>query len=373
MLTIPHEKKRVVVAMSGGVDSSLVAALMVEQGYQVIGVTLKLWMPEQTDLQHKDESGTCCSYQDVMDAKKVCSILGIPHYVFNLKDQFKETVVNYFIRSYLSHLTPNPCVECNRTIKFDILFKYAMSFDAKFLATGHYAKILKKEGCYYLGMPKDRLKDQTYFLYVLRNSILSRLMFPLGSLNKSQVREYATNFSLPVNHKPESQDVCFLSGTSYPDFITDYQSDSQNEEHFGDIVDLQCNVLGRHKGLSLYSLGQRHGLGIATGKKMYVIRKQVQENTLVVGELDSQQCFVCSLHTVNWCVENIPKLPLDVQVRYRHRQSLLDATIFLNIQQEVCVRFFLPQFILPSGQSVVFYQDECILGGGIIHEVSYKS
>jgi len=351
---------RIVVAMSGGVDSSTAAALLKAQGFQVIGITLRLWAPSEWN--DGEKFGSCCSPQDIADAKEVCRKLEIPHYTMNLEDKFREAVVDNFVSEYASGRTPNPCVRCNAFVKFDTLLNYAVAMNADYLATGHYAKVDQGR----LFKAKDAAKDQSYFLYMLGQKELPRLMFPLGDLAKTEVRRAAQEAGLPNAGKPDSQDVCFLEGRDYREFIKDRLSQSAQK---GLIKTIDGKIIGEHEGLPFYTIGQRGGLGIATGERTYVVSKEMESNTLVVGGAEETLVSSCRLKSVSWCSGHVPeKIKASVKIRYRHPGA--ESQILSISPGEAQVEFAVPQASVSPGQSAVFYNGDEVLGGGVIDRVA---
>lgn len=357
--------------MSGGVDSSVAAGLLSNIGAEVIGITLRLWTPSLWNIGER--YGGCCSPQDIAEAKAVCRQLGIPHYTFNLEEKFKEKVVDNFISEYLDGRTPNPCVRCNSFIKFDILFKYALALEADVLATGHYARIKKERmanGEWRMVLKKalDEKKDQSYFLYMLNQEQLSKLLFPVGDYTKVDVRALAEQFNLVTAKKEESQDICFLEGRDYREFIQERVPTEKIEK--GAIQTSDGKVLGEHNGLPYYTIGQREKLGIATGQRLYVIEKNVETNTLVVGTEKENLVSECFLDSVNWCSGNVPSEVVNAAVKIRYRHGGAQAAVRALSPTEVKIKFDLPQPSATPGQSAVFYQGEDVLGGGVIARVS---
>lgn len=361
-------KKRIVVAMSGGVDSTTVAALLKEQGHEVIGITMQL-------VDYKDAEGGCCSLDHVIDARRVAQKLDIPHYVVNFMDSFKELVFKDYIEKYESGKTPIPCVLCNQFVKFDLLLRRALELGADYLATGHYAKIENGNGRYSLNKAEDENKDQTYFLYTLKQKELSRLMFPLGSLKKDEVRDIARNLNLNSADKPDSTGVCFVPTGNYRDYLISQSAFKENE---GEIVDTQGQVLGKHKGIFSFTLGQRRGLGISTGKPMYVVGIEPSENRVVVGDEDRIYKNKLLAEKISW-VDDInadvrgsengieKTLEVKAKIRYRHHED--DALVTMKSDTEAVVEFKNPQRAITPGQAVVFYKNKKVLGGGWINRV----
>jgi len=356
-------KKKVMVGMSGGVDSSVAAALLLEKGYDVIGVTMKIW-PESNSEERIREDG-CCSLFAVEDARRVADKLGIPYYVMNFIDIFEDKVINYFTGEYLRGRTPNPCIACNRFVKFEALLYKAVSMGIDYIATGHYAKIIYDDsiGRYLLKKAFTASKDQTYALYTLTQEQLARTLMPIGDFTKDQVREKAKELGLSVASKPDSQEICFVPDNDYGKFICE-NTDEKVEE--GDFVDIDGNVLGRHKGIIHYTVGQRKGLGIALGKPMYVVKIDAENNRVVLGEED--EVFSSELIADDLNFISIDKLDgekrVTAKIRYSAKEA--DATIYPMEDGRVKVVFETPQRAITPGQSVVFYDGDVVVGGGII-------
>ena len=354
------ERKRIVVAMSGGVDSATTAALLKEQGHEVIGVTMQLW-------DYGDAEGGCCSADEVRDARKVADQIGISHYVVNYMDEFKEFIVEDFINKYMNGKTPSPCVLCNEHMKFKFLMKRSLELDADYLATGHYARVIynKKNNEYELVKALDSKKDQSYFLFTLNQYQLSKILFPLGDKTKEEVRLLADKFGLKVANKPDSQGICFITGSSYKEFLKD-QNENDNKE--GDIVDTSGNVIGTHQGIFSYTVGQRRGLGIAKGKPQYVVRIDPKRNRVVVGNEEDIYSNSLSVNNLSWINAVAAKeMNISAKIRYRHKEN--DANLVLNNQNEAVVNFREPQRAVTPGQAIVFYKENKVLGGGWINEV----
>ena len=354
--------QRVVVAMSGGVDSSVAAALLHEQGYEVLGVTLELWGKEVCT---SAGSRLCCSVRDTMDAKAVAKRLGIPHRVLELADTFRTRVIDYFVEGYRDGDTPNPCIACNDHIKFGALLEHAQAWGAAVIATGHYARLAFEETsgrfCLRRGVSPD--KDQSYVLFNLTQDQLAHARFPIGELTKAQVRERARALGLVTAEKPDSQDVCFVRDRDKNGFL-------RRELHVGGepgpITDPAGTVLGRHQGLLGYTIGQREGLGIAVGTPRYVVAIDRQHNRLIVGS--REELFKISLTTerVNWVSIPTPEQPRRAQVKIRARHPGGAATLSPAEADRVDVVFDEPQSAITPGQAAVFYDDDVVLGGGWI-------
>ncbi len=351
--------KRVFVAMSGGVDSSVAAALLKEQGYEVIGLTMCFNLAERNGRRP-----SCCGLSGIEDARRVALKLGIRHYVINLNKEFSRKVIHNFCQEYLSGRTPNPCVRCNQFIKFGILFKRALNLGAQFLATGHYARIVKSGQGYLLKKARDLKKDQSYFLYRLNQGQLKQIIFPLGNYTKPQVRGMARDFKLNVAEKQDSQEICFLPEGEYGDLI---KAKGSNRLKPGYLLDKYGVILGRHKGISFYTIGQRQGLGIARGYPVYVTQIKTRSNQIIVGSRDDACKTVFLAKDVNFLGKPFKKkVEINVKIRYNHKES--PAVAYL-VRDRLKVCFKQPQFAITPGQSAVFYQGDIVLGGGIIEKV----
>lgn len=354
------DKKRIVVAMSGGVDSATAAALLKEEGHEVIGITMQLW-------DYAGADGGCCSAEDVGDARRVADQIGIPHYVVNYMELFKKHIVSDFVSKYESGQTPIPCVLCNQFMKFDFLLKRALELGADFLATGHYARIERddRDGTFYLAKALDENKDQSYFLFTLTQNELRRLIFPLGPKRKAEVREIAKRLNLNVASKPESMGVCFISGEGYRDFLEDHLKRGKER---GAVVDEDGNKLAEHNGIASFTVGQRRGLGFATGKPMYVTRIEPEVNRVYVGEANDLLRSTLVADNVTW-VGDVPVDGVDVKAKIRYRHPANESILTIESDNRVFVQFREPQRAITPGQAVVFYKDERVLGGGWIREV----
>ena len=357
---------KVVVAMSGGVDSSVAAALLKQQGYDVIGMMLRLW--SETG---KEESNRCCTPDSMALARRVAASLDIPFYVVDAKDLFYTTVVQYFLDGYAQGLTPNPCLICNRQIKWDFLLKHALALGADYLASGHYAKKHEtKDGKWQLLRSTYRSKDQSYVLHVLTQEKLAKALFPVGEYPKPEIRKLATSFGLPTIARSDSQDLCFLAGEDYREFLRRY---SPEISHPGPILTRAGKVLGEHQGLAYYTIGQRKGLGVASPVPLYVLAKDTVANTLVVGseeELGSRELIA---KDVNWISGEAPKgsFRAEVKTRYTAREAWAEiAPLDLNRPggtfPSLRVFFDAPQRDITPGQAAVFYDGDLVLGGGMI-------
>lgn len=350
--------KKVVIGMSGGVDSSVAAAFLIDKGYDVIGVTMKVWGEQQED--------GCCSLSAVEDARRVANLLGIPYYVMDFQSEFKDFVIDYFIDEYKKGKTPNPCIACNKYIKFDWLMKKAEALGANYIATGHYAKIEVKDGRYLLKNAADVHKDQTYALYNLNQEQLSRALFPLSDISKEQTREYAKKLGMVVANKPDSQEICFVSDDDYAGFIESYTGKKPKK---GKFIDKNGIVLGEHNGIIHYTIGQRKGLGIAFGKPMFVIGIDAKTDSVILGEGDD--VFKDKLYAteVNFITFDELKDEIRAEAKVRYSAKKAPCTI-IPFKQGVKVLFDTPQRAITPGQAVVFYDGDYVLGGGTIDELS---
>lgn len=356
-------KKKVMVGMSGGVDSSVAAAVLLKMGYDVIGATLQIWS-DMSEERRKTEGG-CCSLSAVDDARRVADKLGIPYYVLNFKDIFKCSVVDYFKEEYLRGRTPNPCIACNRHVKFEAMLDKALAMDIDYIATGHYARIEYDENRqrYLLKKSATDKKDQTYALYNLTQKQLGRTLFPIGAYSKEEVRKIAKELGLTVAAKPDSQEICFVEDNDYGRFIRENTDDEIAPGYF---VDIKGNILGMHKGIINYTIGQRKGLGISVGKPIYVVAIDAENNRVVLG--DEDEVFSNALIASDLNFISIDRLEGDLRVKAKIRYSAkeADAVIKPYGDNKVKVIFDEPQRAITPGQSVVFYDGDIVVGGGII-------
>lgn len=347
--------KKVLVAMSGGVDSSVAAFLLKENGYDVTGITMCL------GVKTTDEKARCCGSEAVEDAKKVCYKLGIPHHVMDFSGALEDKIISKFVSEYLKGRTPNPCVDCNRHLKFGSLLSKARAMGFDFLATGHYARIEKGREGFVIKKAADRKKDQSYFLYSIDKELLEFILFPVGELTKGEVREIARKAGLAVAGKKESQDICFILDGDYRTFVSGRSSEAKP----GNIVDLQGNILGRHEGIFSYTVGQRGGLGITTKEPFYVLSIDSVENKVIVGEKKSLSARGLVASGLNIFTDNLPERA-SAKIRYTPRES--ECSIAKK-NDNLEVMFDNTEEAITPGQSVVLYENDTVLGGGIIEKV----
>ena len=349
--------------MSGGVDSSVAAYLLKEQGYDVIGVTMQIW---QEDKEYEERDGGCCSLSAVDDARRVADKIGIPFYVLNFRDSFKKNVIDYFIDEYMEGKTPNPCIACNKYLKFDELLKKAQGIGADYIATGHYAKIEEHNGRYILVKSDDDKKDQTYALYNMTQEQLAHTLMPCGEYTKDRIREIAKEIGLDVHNKKDSEEICFISDNNHGKYISEAMPGKVKQ---GNFVDKDGNILGKHKGIVYYTIGQRKGLGLAMGRPVFVTDINPLTNEVVVGAEEDifKTDLICK--DINFIAfDNLDK-SLELKAKIRYSAKPATATITPLENGKVRVSFKEKQRAITKGQSVVFYLDDLVVGGGIIESL----
>ena len=344
--------------MSGGVDSSVAAALLKEQGYEVIGMMLRLWSEPG-----KEESNRCCTPDSMAQARRVAAKLDIPFYVIDAKDVFKETVVQYFLDGYARGETPNPCLICNRQIRWTFLLDHALALGADFMATGHYVRKQTVAGVHQLLRAVDRSKDQSYVLHVLSQEKLARALFPVGDYPKTEIRAIAEKFGLSTASRKDSQDLCFLAGDDYRNFL---QRNASELHKPGDIVTRDGKAIGEHNGLVNYTIGQRKGLGIASAVPLYVLGKDAKTNQVIVGTQDELGISDLTARDVSWQSGEIPVGPFRAEVKIRYTAKEAEACVTPVNGDQAQVQFDAPQRDITAGQAAVFYQGDILIGGGII-------
>lgn len=360
----PHHGRKVAVAMSGGVDSAVAAALLVEQGYDVVGLTMNLWptwLPDPDDAFHG-----CCGIGAIDDARAVARKIGIRHFVLNMREEFERAVIDYFCDEYARGRTPNPCIACNKAIKFSLLLTKAKAMGMDWLATGHYARIrVGADGSRMLLRGKDEMKDQSYVLYALRQDQLRHLLLPVGEYTKAEIRDHARRVGLPVADKPDSQEICFIPRGRYSELVAARRPQAARP---GPILDGEGREVGTHRGIAHFTVGQRRGLGIAVGRPLYVAEIDPSRNAVIVADERDLLAVDVEATEVNWITGQAPAHPLRVTARVRHEPEEVAATAWME-QGRLRVRFEAPQRAPARGQAVALYAGDVMLGGGVIEHV----
>ncbi len=352
-------KRRILAAMSGGVDSSVAALLLQREGFEVIGISMDLY---DFSAVTKNRAGTCCSLDDLYDARRVCDLLGVPYYVLNLREEFRKEVIDPFVQEYSSGRTPNPCVLCNEHLKFRALLRKADELGAEGVATGHYAVIRREaSGRYRLFAAPDDSKDQSYFLFSLDSERLARVRFPVGEMMKSEVRRIAEGAGIPVYEKKESQDICFVTDHSYASFLS-RKGIREQEGHF---VDREGNILGAHKGILRYTVGQRKGLGIAAKEPLYVVAIDAERNEVILGTEDETLASGATVGRASFVAGAPPAPEFSATVKVRYRHPGVPAVVRVK-EGKLSIRFDAPQRSVTPGQALVLYEGNEVLGGGWI-------
>lgn len=350
--------KKAIIAMSGGVDSSVAAYLMKKSGYDCIGATMKLYDNDTVGIEREK---SCCTESDIEDARNVANKLSMPYYVFNFKDEFEEKVIDKFIKTYEQGGTPNPCIDCNRYLKFEKLMVRLDELGYDYVVTGHYARIEEKNGRFYLKKGKDLSKDQSYVLYSLTSAQLSHIQFPLGEYSKDEIRAIAESHGFVNAKKHDSQDICFVPDGNYAAFIEKYLN---KKYPAGNFVDKDGNVMGKHSGIIRYTVGQRKGLGVAAGHPVYVISKDIEKNTVLLGSNEDLMSDCLEATDFNWIYEK-PSGKINCKAKVRYNMKEVDCTAFCE-GDKVVVEFVNPVRAVTSGQAVVLYDGDYVIGGGTI-------
>ena len=359
--SVEKRRKRVVVAMSGGVDSSVAAALLVQEGYEVIGMMMRLW--SEPSANGIAPTNRCCTPDQMADARRVANHLDIPFFVVDVQDHFRESIVQFFIDEHLAGRTPNPCIECNRKIRFTFLLEHALALDADFLATGHYAQMRPVQGQYQLLKGVDSNKDQSYVLHMLNQNKLAHVLLPIGKFNKNEVRELARQFNLTVASKQDSQDLCFLADGDYRRFLVEYGDQAMVS---GPIITEDGQEIGQHAGLPFYTIGQRKRLGISSPIPLHVLQKDIKRNALVVGPRDNLGQQTLMVRDLNWIAGKPPAPSDSIQIKIRYKAHPAAGNVSDLGSGYAQVKFEEPIFGITPGQGAVFYNNDICLGGGLI-------
>tara|TARA_B100000945_G_C20382285_1_gene597895 strand:- start:171 stop:1262 length:1092 start_codon:yes stop_codon:yes gene_type:complete len=357
---------KVLVAMSGGVDSSVALLKVIEAGYDAIGVTMKLWEYKDVGGNIIDDSN-CCSVSSINNAKLVCDRLNIPHYTLDFTENFRENVVENFASEYLNGRTPNPCVRCNSFVKWDTFIKEAKKLNAKYIATGHYARIIKSNNSYVLKKGFDKNKDQSYVLWGIPKETLQKTILPLGELTKKEVRKIANINNFETANIPESMEICFVADNNYKRFLKDYKPNEMSKVGKGNIIDQGGDIIGEHSGYTNYTVGQRKGLNLSKEKPHYVTKIDSNKNNIFVGEKVALLDDSCKVSNVNWLVKDI-NFPCNIESQIRYNSKVISSKIIIR-KGEYEVHFSEPQLAITPGQSIVFYKEDIVLGGGIIEKI----
>ncbi len=358
MGTATNKKQRVVVAMSGGVDSAVAAGLLAREGYDVIGITMRLWTVEDPDAPIGNKR--CCSVSDTDDARAAADVLGIPHYVLNMEREFQDRVIDYFVAEYGRGRTPNPCLACNEHVKFRALLDRAVALDADFLATGHYAQIEHSSGRHRLRRAVDETKDQSYVLYTMGQAELAKTMFPVGGYAKTEIRDFAREMRLPLAEKADSVDICFVPDGDYKSFVA-----KRSQQEAGVVRDVSGEVVGAHAGIGGFTVGQRKGLGVAVGEKRFVTDIDPELNIITIGPEEHLFADALIAENVNW-VGGVSTGPIRAAAKIRYRTRAAPATVTPLDDRHARVVFDEPQRAITPGQAAVLYDGDEVLGGGAI-------
>lgn len=351
---------RALVAMSGGVDSSVTAKILQENGYECVGCTMRLYDNEDAGIP---KAHTCCSLDDVEDARSVANRLHMPYYVFNFTYDFREKIINKFVSCYETGITPNPCIDCNRYMKFDKLFQRAMILNCEYVATGHYARIERLNGKYVLKKAVDASKDQSYVLYSMTQEQLAHTLFPLGSLCKTETREIAEESGFVNARKPDSQDICFVPNGSYANIV---ELHSGKKPEFGNFLDTSGNIIGQHRGIIYYTIGQHKGLGLSSPTPYYVCGINAETNTVILGSEKDLYEDTLTAENFNWVSGDVPLTPIRCKVKIRYRQPEQPATVTVLSDGAVKINFDEPQRAITPGQAAVLYDGDIVIGGGTV-------